>query len=465
MMDYTEIKDSLGTVRIPRERYYGPQTQRALDNFPISGIGLPREFLLAVALIKQCAARANRELGLLAGEKAEAVIKATGEILDGKFAEQFVVDVFQTGSGTSTNMNVNEVIAVRANEILTGTKQFKAPVHPNDHVNLCQSSNDVIPSAIHIAALSAIRKRLIPCLRRLHGVLSAKEKAFADILKIGRTHLQDAVPIGLGQEFSGYARQIELALERLEGPAERLRFLALGGTAVGTGLNAHPEFASKTIARISTVSGIVFQESPNHFESQAACDTAVETSGQLKGLAVALLKIANDIRWLSSGPRCGLGEINLPALQPGSSIMPGKVNPVIPEAVIQVSAQVIGNDTTIALAGGGGVFELNTMLPLIAHNLMQSITILGNVSEVFAEKCIEGITVNRRQCERNIEKSLALATHLVPYIGYDKAADIARKAFETGKTVKTVALEDGVMAKDEINRVFSFQSQTQSDKG
>ncbi|MFZ5572265.1 MAG: class II fumarate hydratase [Thermodesulfobacteriota bacterium] len=456
-MDWTEYNDSLGRVLIPRQSYYGPQTQRARENFPISGMGLPRELISAVALIKQCAAQTNREFGLLPPDKAEAVIQAAAEILSGGFADQFVVDVFQTGSGTSTNMNVNEVIAVRANEILTGTKQFKTPVHPNDHVNLCQSSNDVIPSAIHIAALSAMRKRLMPCLLRLWGSLVDKSKEFNEIWKIGRTHLQDAVPITLGQEFSGYARQMELGLERLEGPADRLRFLALGGTAVGTGLNAHPGFAARTIARIAAATGIDFRETANHFEAQAACDTAVETSGQLKTLAMGLMKIANDIRWLSSGPRCGLGEIILPSLQPGSSIMPGKVNPVIPEAVMQVCAQVAGNDTTIALAGGGGTFELNTMLPVIAHNLMQSITILANAAEVFAAKCIEGIAADRERCEQNIEKSLALVTHLVPYIGYDKAAEIARKAFETGKTVKTVALEEGIMAKDEINRLFSVQ--------
>ncbi len=456
-MDYRESKDTLGVVRVPKDSYYGPQTSRAMDNFPISGLTLPRDFIHAVALIKHCAALANQELGLLTDGQAEAIASASAEIMNGKFADQFLVDVFQTGSGTSTNMNVNEVIAVRANEILTGNKQDKEPIHPNDHVNLGQSSNDVIPSAIHISAVKALHKRLLPALSDLQAGLSGKAEEFKDVLKLGRTHLQDAVPIRLGQEFSGYARQMELSYIRVQGVLDRLLCLALGGTAVGTGLNAHPEFAGKTIRRLAQVSGFPFRETSNHFEAQAACDTVVEASGQLKVLAVGLVKIVNDLRWLASGPRCGLGEINLPALQPGSSIMPGKVNPVIPEAVIQVCAQVVGNDTVITLAGMGGHFELNTMLPVMAHNLIQSIGMLANAMALLDAKCVRGITANRRQCEKNIERSLGLATHLVPYIGYDKAAAIAQKALETDKSVKTVALEEQVMAKDEINRLYSLE--------
>jgi fumarate hydratase class II len=453
-MKYRQEKDSMGTVNVPADAYYGSQTQRAADNFPISGMTLPAEFIQSLALVKKCAARANSELGLLDPGLAGAVSEAAGEIVDGRHADQFIVDVFQTGSGTSTNMNMNEVVASRANEILTGKKGGRSPVHPNDHVNLCQSSNDVFPSVIHIAALQRTSDALTPALERLYRHLLQKSEDFKEVRKLGRTHLQDAVPLTLGQEFSGYARQIQLGVERVAAVAPRLAELALGGTAVGSGLNTHPEFARRTIALIADHTRLPFTKAENHFEAQAAQDAAVETSGALKTVAVSLVKIANDIRWLASGPRSGLGEINIPALQPGSSMMPGKVNPVIPEAVIQVAAQVAGNDTAIAIGGQGGFFELNTMLPVMAHNLLQSISLLASASHVLAEKCVAGITANQETCTGYIEKSLALVTGLVPKIGYDQAAAIAKKAYETGRTVREVALNENILSEAELDALL-----------
>jgi len=453
-MSFREETDTMGTVLVPEDAYYGPQTQRAAENFPISGLAMPGYFIQSLALIKKCAAQVNRELDMLDPKLADPISQAAREVMDGKFDDQFVVDVFQTGSGTSTNMNMNEVIATRANEIITGQKKVKSPVHPNDHVNLGQSSNDAIPSAIHISGLTLIRDRLIPSLENLQKSLSDKATEFGDVKKIGRTHLQDAVPLSLGQEFSGYARQVELGIKRLEAVEDRLAELAIGGTAVGTGLNTHPEFAAKVISQISKHTGLPFKEAENHFEAQAAQDAAVEASGALKTIAVSLTKIANDIRWLASGPRCGIAEINIPSLQPGSSIMPGKVNPVIPEAVIQVAAQVIGNDTTITFGGQAGNFELNVMLPVIAYNLLQSITLLSAAADVFVNKCIKGISANRETCAAYIEKSLALTTNLVPYIGYDRAAALAKTAYETGKTVMEVALSEKIMPEDELKRLL-----------
>ncbi len=450
-MKYREEKDTMGTVLVPQSAYYGPQTQRAAENFPIGDLKLPSAFIRALALLKKCAARVNRDLGLLDPKPADAIAAAAQEVIDGRFSDQFIVNVFQTGSGTSTNMNMNEVLACRANEILSGKKSAKSPVHPNDHVNLGQSSNDVIPSVIHIAALVSMREHLIPSLRVLRQSLTKKTKEFKNIRKIGRTHLQDAVPMLLGQEFSGYARQIELGIKRVTAAERTLCELALGGTAVGTGGNTHPDFAAGVIALLGEQTKISFQEATNHFEAQAARDAAVETSGVLKTLAVSMVKIANDIRWLASGPRCGLGEINLPSLQPGSSIMPGKVNPVIPEAVIQVAAQVMGNDTTIMLAGQAGNFELNVMLPVMAYNLLQSIELLGSAADVFAKKCIDGISANSETCAGYIEKSLALATGLTPKIGYDRAAAVSKKAFESGKTIREILLEDKIMSEKEFN--------------
>jgi fumarate hydratase class II len=453
-MKYRKEKDSMGTVNVPEDAYYGSQTQRAADNFPISGMTLPAEFIQSLALVKRCAALVNSDLGLLDSKLAGAISEAAREIVEGQHGDQFVVDIFQTGSGTSTNMNMNEVVASRANEILTGKKGGKSPVHPNDHVNLGQSSNDVIPSVIHISALRQVDDALIPALQELHKALLKKTKQFMNVKKLGRTHLQDALPLTLGQEFSGYARQVELGLDRVNTVEPRLAELALGGTAVGSGLNAHPEFARRTVVLISDLTGLPFAEAENHFEAQAAQDAAVETSGALKAIAVSLVKIANDIRWLASGPRSGIGEINLPSLQPGSSMMPGKVNPVIPEAVIQVAAQVMGNDTAIMIGGQGGYFELNVMLPVIAHNLLQSITLLASAARVFAEKCIQGITANQKACEAYVERSLALATALVPKIGYDKAAALAKRAYDTGKTIREVALAEKVLSEDELNTLL-----------
>ena len=456
MVTYREEKDTMGVVRVPTDAYYGAQTQRAVDNIPIGGIRMPLAFVRALALIKRCGAEVNRRLGLLDPRLAEAVISAAREVLEGRLDDQFPVGVFQTGSGTSSNMNLNEVIASRANEILTGRKGGKSPVHPNDHVNLGQSSNDTVPSAIHIAALTAIHGRLVPALQRLQRALAGKAAEFADVRKIGRTHLQDAVPMTLGQEFSGYARQVELAVERVLAVEPRLAELALGGTAVGTGVNAHPDFAAETIALIARETGIGFRRAGNPFEAQAARDAAVEASAALKTLAVSLTKIANDLRWLGSGPRCGLGEIALPSLQPGSSIMPGKVNPVVPEAVLQVAAQVIGNDATVTIAGQSGSFELNVMMPVIAYNLLQSVDLLASAADVLVEKCVEGIRADREACAAFIERSLALVTGLVPRIGYDRAAAVAQRAYASGRTVRAVLMEEKILPEEEIDTLLNI---------
>jgi len=454
MIKYRKEKDSLGTVDVPEEAYFGASTQRALQNFPVSGLTFPVPFIYSLALIKKCAALANNDLDLLDKKISDPVSASAQEVMDGKFDDQFVVDIFQTGSGTSTNMNMNEVIASRSNEIMTGEKGGKSPVHPNDHVNLGQSSNDVIPSAIHICALNLIKNRLIPSLEHLQEALLQKAVEFENVKKIGRTHLQDAVPMFLGQEFSGYARQMQLGIKRIEAVEDRLGELALGGTAVGNGLNTHPDFASKTIALISKELNLNFREAEDHFEAQGARDTAVETSGALKTIAVSLVKISNDIRWLASGPRCGFGEISIPDLQPGSSIMPGKTNPVIPEAMLQIAAQVMGNDTVIMLGGQSGNFELNTMLPVMAYNLLQSINLLAAGTKLFAEKCVAGITANREKCAENIEKSLAMATYLVPYLGYDKASSIANQAHKTGKTIREIVLEEKIFSEDELTKIL-----------
>jgi fumarate hydratase class II len=453
-MNYREEKDSLGTVHVPANAHYGAQTQRAVENFPISGMTLPDEFITTLALIKKCAAATNRDLRLLPPETADAIMAAAGEVMAGKWMGEFVVDVFQTGSGTSTNMNMNEVLASRSNEILTGKRGGKSPVHPNDHVNLGQSSNDIIPSAIHIAALQQISGDLIPALENLLLKLQEKAEAFREVRKIGRTHLQDAVPMTLGQEFSGYAGQVRRGIDRLHALEPGLSELALGGTAVGNGINTHPEFARRVIEQISGHTGLAFRETDNHFQAQAAQDTTVGTSGVLKTFAVSLSKIANDIRWLASGPRCGIGEIFLPSLQPGSSIMPGKVNPVIPEAVLQVSMQVIGNDAAIVLGGQAGYFELNTALPLIAHNLLQSIRLLTSATTVFADRCVSDISADIDRCTRYIEMSLAMATLLVPHIGYDRAAGIAKIAYAEGKTVREIAMREALLPEALLEELF-----------
>jgi len=440
----------MGVVRVPRDSYYGAQTKRASDNFPISGLRFQTTFIRSLALIKKCAAKANLKLGIIEKKISNAIVQAASEVQEGKFNDQFIVDIFQTGSGTSTNMNMNEVISTRANEILTGERRSKFPVHPNDHVNSGQSSNDTIPSAIHISALDLIENHLIPSLKKLHDELKTKSQEFARIEKIGRTHLQDAVPMTLGNEFSGYARQVELGIQRIKNSENTLFELALGGTAVGTGINSHPDFADEVIKLISKESKLHFIKTKNHFEAQSAQDAAVETSGILKTIAVSLVKIANDLRWLSSGPRCGLGEINLPSLQPGSSIMPGKINPVIPEAVLQVAAQVIGNDSAITFGGQAGNFELNVMLPVIGYNLIQSIELLSTSATVLAIKCVTGIEANEEKCRSYIEQSLALATGLIPHIGYDRASEIAKRAYNEGKTVREIISQEPDIPKNLI---------------
>ncbi len=461
MSDTRIEKDSLGEIEVPAGAYYGAQTERAHRNFPVSGIRLPQRFLAAVAMVKGEAAAVNEELGIVPGEAARAIRQAADEVVSGGHADQFPLDIFQTGSATSTNMNANEVLSNRAIEILGGVIGSKKPVHPNDHVNAGQSSNDVIPTAIHVSAYLAIVEQLEPALTRLADGLQRKAEEFDKVVKIGRTHLQDAVPVRLGQEFSGYAQQARYALDRLAAAKPRLAELPLGGTAVGTGLNAPPEFAPRVIARLAERTGCPFVQAPNRFEAMGGKDAAVETSGALRTIAVSLTKIANDIRWLASGPRCGIGEISIPSLQPGSSIMPGKVNPVIPESVLMVAAQVVGNDTTVALAGMSGVFELNVMMPLIAHNLLQSIEILGNASRLLAEKCVEGIEANRDRCEELVEKSLAMVTSLVPKIGYDAAAEIAKESVKTGKTVRELCREKQVLPEDELREALDPWGQTE----
>jgi fumarate hydratase class II len=397
------------------------------------------------------AAEVNVELKRLDPDVGQAIIGSAREVAEGGLEQAFVVDLFQTGSGTSTNMNMNEVIAARANERLTGTIGGKSPVHPNDHVNLGQSSNDIIPTALHISALKTIEHDLLPRLETLGQALNGKAIQWKDVRKIGRTHLQDAVPMFLGDEFSAYARQVELSIVRIRDASKGLRELALGGTAVGSGMNTPFGFAAAVIRRINQQLNMDFREAQNHFEAQAARDAAVEMSGSLKSAAVSLMKIADDLRWLASGPRCGLGEIQLPALQPGSSIMPGKVNPVVSEMVLQAAAQVIGNDTTITIAGQKGQFELNTMQPLIAYNLLQSILLLGESARVLAEKCVDGIQADREKCEGYVEESLALATYLVPRLGYDRAAELSKLAHQTGKTIREIVIENEVLTSEEFD--------------
>jgi fumarate hydratase class II len=427
-------------MQVPARAYYGAQTARAAENFPISGLRFPRPFIRALGLIKKHAAITNEELGALEGRIAEAIVQAAQEVADGRWDGEFVLDIFQTGSGTSTNMNANEVIANRATELLGGQLGQKL-VHPNDHVNRGQSSNDVIPTAIHLAALEDIERQLIPALSELQSALEEKARHFHDVLKIGRTHLQDATPIRLGQEFGGYASQVLHGIARLRAAEKNLGELALGGTAVGTGINTHAEFARRTIERLSAETALPLREAQDHFEAQGGRDAVVETSGMLKTVAVSLIKIANDIRFLGSGPRLGLGELRLPATQPGSSIMPGKVNPVMCEMLLQVCAQVLGNDAVITLSGSLGNFELNVMMPVMAHNLLQAVELLATGSQVFSRRCIAGLEADREKCRGNLELSLSNCTVLAPAIGYDQAAKIAKIAFQTNRTVREVATE------------------------
>ena len=454
-------RDTMGELPVPSHAYYGVQTARAIENFPISSLRVPRAMIRAMGLVKRAAADVNHSLKLLDRKAADAIKRAATEVVEGQLDAEFPVDIFQTGSGTSTNMNTNEVISNRATELLGGARGSKL-VHPNDHVNLGQSSNDVIPTAIHIAASETIQRQLIPALTRLHQALNGKAREFDKIVKIGRTHLQDATPVRLGQEFGGYARQIELGIARMKRAQSALSEVALGGTAVGTGLNCHPKFASKVLAIISRETGCPFQEAVNHFEGQSAQDALVEASGGLRTLAVSLMKIANDIRWLGSGPRCGLGEINLPETQPGSSIMPGKVNPVIAESVTMVCAQVIGNDVTITVGGQAANFELIVMLPVMAFNLLQSIELLATASFNFAEKCIDGIKANEERCKSLIEESLAMCTALAPVIGYEAAAKLAKDAYKTGKTVRDIAREQNILPDKRLAQLLDPWRMTQA---
>jgi len=443
-------KDSMGTMEVPADALYGASTQRAVLNFPISGYRFSRAFIRALGLLKWAAAQANLELGKLDEKRAGLIARAAEEVIDGTLDEHFPVDIFQTGSGTSTNMNANEVIANRCSQLAGTAVGSKDPVHPNDHVNNGQSSNDVIPSAIHVAAAESIQRELLPALDGLKTALDNKTREFWDVIKIGRTHLMDATPIRLGQEFSGYARQVENARLRAAHAIAAIEELALGGTAVGTGLNSHPDFPKKVMRHLFNRTGIPFREAENHFEAQAAKDGLVQASGLLKTIAVSLFKIANDLRWLASGPRCGIGEIRLPETQPGSSIMPGKVNPVMAEAMMQVCAQVIGNDATVTWAGANGNLDLNVMMPVLAHNILESIRLLANAVNVLREKCVEGIAANKERCNELVEYSMAMVTSLAPIIGYDRAAEIAKESAKTGKTVRQICMEKHILPEAEL---------------
>ena len=448
--DATRIeRDSMGEMRVRKDALWGASTQRAVENPPISGYRFPRRFIHALGLIKHAAARANEDLGLLPADVAGAIRTAADEVASGDLDGHFVVDIFQTGSGTSTNMNANEVIARRAAAHLPGAR-----IHPNDHVNMSQSSNDVIPSAMHVAGRAAVEEDLVPALGALRDALAAKAAAFDTVVKIGRTHLQDATPIRLGQEFGGYARQVELAIERVRAAARGLEELAIGGTAVGTGINAHPAFAARVAALLSERTALPFREASNHFEAQGAKDAVVQLSGTLKTAAVGLTKIANDIRWLGSGPHCGIGEINLPATQPGSSIMPGKVNPVVAEAVCQMAAFVIGADVTVTICGQAGNFELNVMMPVMAYELLESIRIMAAAVRQLTDRCVAGITANAERCAATIEQSLAMCTALAPAIGYDAAAAIAKESSATGKTVREIARERKILSEEALARIL-----------
>jgi len=454
--------DGLGDVRVSDDVYYGIQTQRAATIFRVSGRRIPTRLVHALGLIKWAAAQSNAKLGLLTGQFSDAIVLAAEEVSAGRFDSQFIVDVFQTGSGTSSHMNANEVIAKRANELLTGKRHANQPVHPNDHVNRGQSSNDVFPTAIHLAGLIAIDHELLPALDDLQFALNAKADEFDDVIKIGRTHVQDATPIRLGQEFSGYARMIERGKHRLQEARRDLEEVALGGTAIGTGINTHRDFAKLTLQAINQKTGLSLRPAMNYFEALGSKNAVVWISSALKTLAVDLIKIANDLRLLSSGPHCGLGEITLPALQPGSSIMPGKVNPVIPEAVCQVAAQVIGNDAAITIGGQSGLLELNVMMPMMADNLLVSIDLLSNVGRLFARHCIEGIQANRDRCRGFVEQSSALVTALTPRIGYDRAAQLAKKADAEGLTVREIAQRELDLNPAELEQLLNVDQLTRS---
>jgi fumarate hydratase class II len=458
-------KDTMGEVQVPADAYWGASTQRAVENFPISGLAFPARFIRALALIKGAAAEVNSDLGHLDPKIASLISDAAKRVADGEFNDHFPIDIFQTGSGTSTNTNANEVIANVANLAAGSELASKSPVHPNDHVNFGQSSNDVIPSTIYVAALEGVVKDLLPALGRLQTSLASKAREFASIVKPGRTHLMDATPVTLGQEFGGYARQIELGIERIEAAAPRLGELALGGTAVGTGLNTDPEFAGMVIAKVAAATGLDLKETADHFASQGGMDATVEMSGAIKTVAVSFVKIANDLRWMNSGPRAGLAEVRLPDLQPGSSIMPGKVNPVIPEVAVQVAGQVMGNDAAITFAASTGNFELNVALPLIAKNLLEAIHLMWTTAGALVDKCVDRIEADVERARALVESTDIISTALNPIIGYEKVAELVKEARRTGKTIRQVALEHEILPEDELDKVLDVEWMTRGGLG
>jgi fumarate hydratase class II len=470
MTKYRVEKDSMGEVQVPAQAYYGAQTQRAVENFPISGWSLPRPLIRALGLVKLACATANRDLGKLTktgknrltDSQVEKLLAACREVAEGKFDDQFPIDVFQTGSGTSSNMNANEVIANRAIEMLGGDRfQKDKPVHPNDHVNMGQSTNDIFPTAIHVAVALQIKNDLVPALQRLHAVLAEKAKAWDDIIKIGRTHLADATPLRLGQEIGGFARQIELSIERAKKAIEPIHELPAGGTAVGTGINTHPEFGRRVAEALAKETGIPFAEAANHFEANAQRDGLVECHGQLRTIAVTLFNVSNNIRWLGSGPRCAFYEVKLPDRQPGSSIMPGKVNPVMCESMMQVAARVMGNDQTLALSGAaGGQFQLNIMMPVMGHAALESIHLLAAATRAFVDFCAVEMEANREACEASVEKSLSMVTSLNPHIGYERAAALAKEAFKTGKTIRELCRDQGILPEGTLREALDPLSMT-----
>ena len=458
-------KDSMGEFQVSSTAYYGAQTARAVANFPVSGIRFPRPFIQAMGAIKRAAAETNVEMGLLDMELAKGIYQAADEVISGKLDAQFVLDIYQTGSGTSTNMNTNEVISNRAIEIMGGVIGSKSPVHPNDHVNKSQSSNDVIPTALHIAAATELQTKLLPSLQSLHSALLQKARDWDDVVKIGRTHLMDATPVRLGQEASGWARQVELSIARLEAVKPHLMELAIGGTAVGTGINSPKGFGTAVSAKLAARFGLPFVEAKNHFEAQGSQDGAVELANQLSTVAASLLKVANDVRWLSSGPRCGLGELSLPAVQPGSSIMPGKVNPVMCEQLMMVCTQVIGNAVTVTVANTHGNLDLNVMLPVMARNVLESITFMANSVQVFTEKGVAGLTANKERAESLVEWSMSMVTSLAPVIGYDNAAKLAKRAVEEGRTVRDLCLSEQILPADLLNELLDSRKMTEPGVG
>lgn len=458
-------RDSMGEFQVPSEALYGAQTARAVANFPISGIPFPRPFIQALGAIKRAAAEVNRDLGLLDDALADLVIAAADEVIAGSLDDQFVVDIYQTGSGTSTNMNTNEVISNQAIKQAGGVIGSKKPIHPNDHVNKSQSSNDVIPTAIHVSAALVLDRQLLPALDGLQTALMAKAAEWDDIVKIGRTHLMDATPIRLGQEVSGWARQVALSQDRLRSVQPRLLELAIGGTAVGTGINSPKGFGAAVAEKLHQRFDLPFVEASNHFEAQGSQDATVELANQLSTVATSLLKIANDIRWLASGPRCGLGELSLPAVQPGSSIMPGKVNPVICEQLMMVCAQVMGNAVTVSVANTHGNLDLNVMLPVMARNVLESLTLLANSVRVFTEKAVGGLTANRERAESLVEWSMSMVTSLAPVIGYDNAAKLAKRAVEEGKTVRALVTEEGILPAEQLNELLDPAKMTEPGVG